>query len=48
MIQSIENTRIETVNTSRQNEEQPKLGFWKSWQAIIELIRFIDEEEPGR
>ncbi|BAY65985.1 hypothetical protein NIES22_60980 [Calothrix brevissima NIES-22] len=48
MTQSIKNTIIQAVNINNQNQEQPRLGFWKSLQEIIQLIRFIDDEEPGR
>ncbi|MBD2169379.1 hypothetical protein H6G04_34015 [Calothrix membranacea FACHB-236] len=45
--QKLENPELQTVNDSS-NEEQPRLGFWKSLLEIIQLIKFIDDEEPGR
>ncbi|QIR35612.1 hypothetical protein HCG51_01800 [Tolypothrix sp. PCC 7910] len=45
--QKLENPKLPTLNEDL-DQEQPRLGFWKSLLEIIQLIKFIDDEEPGR
>ncbi|BAY89679.1 MULTISPECIES: hypothetical protein [unclassified Tolypothrix] len=45
--QRLENPEQPTLNEDP-DQEQPRLGFWKSLLEIIQLIKFIDDEEPGR
>ncbi|BAY30677.1 hypothetical protein NIES2107_25250 [Nostoc carneum NIES-2107] len=45
--QRLDNPEQPTLN-EEPDQEQPRLGFWKSLLEIIQLIKFIDDEEPGR
>ncbi|BAY99267.1 hypothetical protein NIES37_32460 [Tolypothrix tenuis PCC 7101] len=45
--QRLENPELPKLN-EEPDQEQPRLGFWKSLLEIIQLIKFIDDEEPGR